>query len=63
MNLVLGRVLRARAFQPNGVRNFIEDDMLTESGFRESLAEERICKEAADCCALYLTVGVPHGVA
>jgi tetratricopeptide (TPR) repeat protein len=35
---------RALADQPAGVRKFIEDDMLTESGFRESLAEERVQK-------------------
>ena len=35
---------RALADQPAGVRNFIEDEMLTESGFRESLAEERVLK-------------------
>lgn len=33
---------RALADQPAGVRKFIEDEMLTESGFRESLAEERV---------------------
>ena len=33
---------RALADQPEGVRRFIEDEMLTESGFRESLAEERV---------------------
>src|SRR5258706_8733434 len=32
---------RALADQPEGVRRFIEDEMLTESGFRESIAEER----------------------
>src|SRR5689334_13129637 len=35
---------RALADQPAGVRQFIEDEMLTESGFRESLAEERVRK-------------------
>ena len=35
---------RALADQPPGVRQFIEDEMLTESGFRESLAEERVLK-------------------
>ena len=35
---------RALADQPPGVRRFIEDEMLTESGFRESLAEERVVK-------------------
>ena len=35
---------RALADQPPGVRRFIEDEMLTESGFRESLAEERVLR-------------------
>ncbi len=35
---------RALADQPAGVRTFVEDEMLTESGFRESLAEERVLK-------------------
>ncbi|HTR59746.1 MAG TPA: hypothetical protein VMM27_16330 [Casimicrobiaceae bacterium] len=35
---------RALTDQPPGVRKFIEDEMLTESGFRESLAEERVQK-------------------
>jgi len=38
---------RALADQPPGVRHFIEDQLLTESGFRESLAEERIKKAFA----------------
>jgi tetratricopeptide (TPR) repeat protein len=38
---------RALADQPQGVRKFIEDEMLTESGFRESLAEERVAKAFA----------------
>jgi hypothetical protein len=33
---------RALADQPTGVRHFIEDQLLTESGFRESLAEEGV---------------------
>ena len=33
---------RALADQPLAVRHFIEDDLLTESGFRESIAEERV---------------------
>ena len=33
---------RALADQPPAVRHFIEDDMLTESGFRESIGEERV---------------------
>ena len=35
---------RVLADQPPGVRIFIEDEMLTESGFRESVAEERVRK-------------------
>ena len=35
---------RALADQPPGVRIFIEDVMLTDSGFRESVAEERVRK-------------------
>ena len=35
---------RALADQPAGARSFIEDQMLTDSGFRESLAEERVLK-------------------
>ena len=38
---------RALADQPAGVRKFIEDEMLTESGFRESLGEERVQKAFA----------------
>jgi tetratricopeptide (TPR) repeat protein len=38
---------RAVGDQPSGVRKFIEDEMLTESGFRESLAEERVRKAFA----------------
>ena len=38
---------RALADQPPGVRKFTEDEMLTESGFRESLAEERVQKAFA----------------
>lgn len=38
---------RTLADQPPGVRKFIEDEMLTESGFRESLAEERVRKAFA----------------
>ncbi len=38
---------RALADQPAAVRRFIEDEMLTESGFRESLAEERVQKAFA----------------
>src|SRR5215470_11389187 len=42
---------RALSDQPPGVRKFIEDEMLTESGFRESLAEERVAKAFANAGA------------
>jgi hypothetical protein len=35
---------RALADQPAGVRRVIEDELLTDSGYRESLAEERVAK-------------------
>ncbi|HEV2039285.1 MAG TPA: hypothetical protein VGT81_04440, partial [Casimicrobiaceae bacterium] len=35
---------RALADQPPGVRQVIEDNLLTESGYRENLAEERLTK-------------------
>ena len=38
---------RALADQPDGVRRVIEDELLTESGYRESLAEERVAKALA----------------
>jgi tetratricopeptide (TPR) repeat protein len=38
---------RALTDQPEGVRRFIEDELLTESGFRESVAEERVQKAFA----------------
>jgi tetratricopeptide (TPR) repeat protein len=38
---------RALADQPAAVRSVIEDQLLTESGFRESLAEERLLKAFA----------------
>ena len=38
---------RALADQPAGVRQVIEDNLLTESGYRESLAEERLTKALA----------------
>ncbi len=38
---------RTLADQPAGVRRVIEDDLLTEGGFRESLAEERLLKAFA----------------
>jgi hypothetical protein len=45
---------RALADQPSGVRQVIEDNLLTESGFRESLAEERLQK-------LVAATGAPAG--
>ncbi len=38
---------RSLADQPAGVRRVVEDDLLTESGYRESLAEERVRKALA----------------
>jgi hypothetical protein len=38
---------RSLADQPAGVRRVIEDELLTESGYRESLAEERVLKALA----------------
>jgi hypothetical protein len=38
---------RALLDQPAGVRRVIEDELLTESGYRESLAEERVVKALA----------------
>ncbi|MDE2085312.1 MAG: ATP-binding protein [Xanthomonadaceae bacterium] len=38
---------RALADQPAGVHRVIEDELLTESGYRESLAEERVGKALA----------------
>ncbi len=43
---------RALADQPAGVRQVIEDNLLTESGYRESLAEERLVK-------LFAAAGAP----
>jgi len=45
---------RALVDQPPGVRQIIEDNLLTESGFRESLAEERLVK-------LFTAAGAPAG--
>ena len=39
---------RALADQPPAVRRFIEDELLTESGFRESIAEERVRRAFAE---------------
>ena len=42
---------RTLADQPAGVRKVIEDELLTESGYRESLAEERVKKALAAAAA------------
>ncbi|HEY2189689.1 MAG TPA: hypothetical protein VGH48_14120 [Caldimonas sp.] len=42
---------RALADQPVGVHRFIEDQLLTESGFRENIAQERVLKAFADAGA------------
>ncbi|MGH8154970.1 MAG: hypothetical protein ACREP0_07015 [Rhodanobacteraceae bacterium] len=42
---------RALADQPEGVRRVVEDELLTESGYRESLAEERVKKALAEAGA------------
>jgi tetratricopeptide (TPR) repeat protein len=39
---------RALADQPPAVRHYIEDELLTESGFRESIAEESVRKAFVD---------------
>ncbi len=39
---------RSLADQPEGVRRVIEDDLLTSSGFRENVAEERLLKRFAE---------------
>jgi hypothetical protein len=45
---------RALAGEPPGVRQVIEDHLLTESGYRENLAEERLSK-------LFTAAGAPPG--
>ncbi|MGE0356406.1 MAG: hypothetical protein AB7P08_05760 [Burkholderiales bacterium] len=42
---------RSLADQPPAVRKVIEDELLTESGYRESLAEERVVKAFAEAGA------------
>jgi hypothetical protein len=42
---------RALADQPAAVRLFIEEELLTESGFRENIAEERVRKAFAEAGA------------
>ncbi len=47
---------RTLADQPAGVRRVIEDELLTESGYRESLAEERVIKALAAAGASHETL-------
>lgn len=47
---------RALADQPPGVRRVIEDNLLTDSGYRESLAEERVAKALAEAGAAPTTL-------
>jgi len=42
---------RALADQPAAVRHIIEDDLLTDSGFRENVAEERVLARFVEACA------------
>lgn len=42
---------RALADQPPGVHRFIEDELLTESGYRENIAQERVLKAFAEAGA------------
>src|SRR5580658_6306209 len=42
---------RALADQPEGVRRVIEDDLLTSSGFRENVAEERLIRRFTEAGA------------
>lgn len=42
---------RALADQPPGVHRFIEEELLTESGFRENVAQERVLKAFAEAGA------------
>jgi hypothetical protein len=42
---------RALADQPPGVHRFIEDELLTDSGFRENVAQERVLKAFAEAGA------------
>ncbi len=42
---------RALADQPTAVRRIIEDDLLTESGFRENVAEESLVRRLAEADA------------
>ncbi len=49
---------RALADQPAAVRRIIEDDLLTESGFRENVAEESLIKRFAEAGAASDTLAV-----
>ena len=49
---------RALADQPEGVRRVIEDDLLTSSGFRENVAEERLLKRFAEVGAGLATLAL-----
>ena len=42
---------RALADQPSGVHRFIEDELLTESGYRENIAQERVLRAFAEAGA------------
>ena len=42
---------RALADQPPGVHRFIEEELLTESGFRENIAQERVLKAFTEAAA------------
>jgi hypothetical protein len=49
---------RALADQPPAVRRIIEDDLLTDSGFRENVAEERLLSRFAEAGAAPNTLAV-----
>jgi hypothetical protein len=49
---------RCLADQPAAVRRIIEDDLLTESGFRENVAEEKLLRSFADAGAAPDTLAV-----
>jgi len=49
---------RAVADQPPAVRRIIEDDLLTESGFRENVAEESLVRKFAEAGAAPNTLAV-----
>ena len=49
---------RALADQPAAVRHIIEDDLLTDSGFRENVAEERLLSRFAEAGAAASTLAL-----